>query len=92
MPRQRTASRTPSQLARLEQRVTELRRARVPDVVIIPVFADDAREAADAYAGDLERHLTTAAPGTVVVLLARGDSRPAGAKPAWASPRKWLDT
>jgi hypothetical protein len=76
---------------RLEQRVAELNRARMPAVLVVPVFADDRAEDASAYAADLDRHLAIVAPSTAVVLVMHSNARPADAKPMWAAPRARLD-
>ncbi len=92
MARRGSTPRPSSQLAHLEQRVALMRRDRVPEVLVVHVFADDPNKMANAYATQLDGYMARAAPGTTVVLLAHNSERPAGAKPAWAPPRAWLDT
>jgi hypothetical protein len=91
MARRASNPRPSSQLARLEQRVAELNRARVPAVLVVPVFADDCVEDASSYAADLDRHLAIVAPGTAVVLVMHSSARPSDVRAMWAAPRAWLD-
>lgn len=91
MARRAGVSRTAGKLSKLREQVDAIRRSRLPDAFIVTIFEDDDEPAARHYLLELEAFLGRIAPETAVVIVRRLVRRPAGNKPPWLPPRRWLD-
>lgn len=83
-------------LGEFERRLVSLERQltasawAAPQMVVLLAFEGEHEDAA-AFAADLHQRFEPEAPDLYIEILDFTFPRPSGLKPAWQSPRQWLD-